>query len=89
MNFIRKESTVSFTIYSTHDILNQILSPRGEFLKELEEGSLWFEASLLPWVIKNFFLTPVGPIKKLDFIVRTGGRTGGRVDGRAGVFSFC
>ena len=55
-----------------------MLSPKGEFLKELEEGSLWFECLSLPWVIKISFSLPVGHIKKLDFIVRTGGRTGVR-----------
>ena len=55
-----------------------MLSPKGEFLKELEEGSLWFECLSLPWVIKNFFSHPRRTYQKIGLYCADG-----RADGRA------
>ena len=39
-----------------------MLSPKGEFLEELTEGSHWFECSLLPYVIDIDFQHPLRPV---------------------------
>ena len=49
-------------------------SPKESSLKNSRRGPFGLSASLLPWVLRIFFLTPVWPIKKLDFIVRAGWR---------------
>ena len=52
--------------------------PKESSLKNSRRGPFGLSASLYLGLLRFFFLTPVGPIKKLDFIVRTVGRTGGR-----------
>ena len=74
-----------------------VLSPKGEFPKEPEEGSLWFECLSFTLGYKKK-MTPLRTIKKIGLYC-AGGRAGGRADGRAGgrkyfivragVFSVC
>ena len=57
------------------------LSPKGEFFKELYEGSLWFEC--LSFTLSYYNLEVIFHLEP----VMTGGRTGKRAGVRMGVFS--
>ena len=56
--------------------------PKESSLKNSRRGPFGLSASLLPWVIKNFFYPPHDLSKIWTLLC-------GRAGGRAGVFSFC
>ena len=54
---------------------DQCLFPKGEFLKELYEGSLWFECLSFTLCYLDFFLTPLRPVP----LIVVGGWVVGRI----------
>ena len=69
------------TLFEKVQKSRQSLSPKGEILKELNEGSLWFEC--LSFTLPYLDLEVNFPKEPVALIV-TGGRADGRADG--GIF---
>ena len=65
-------------------IIFTLYPPKESSLKNSRRGPFGLSASLLPWVIKNFFSHPRRTYQKIGLYCADG-----RADGRAGVFSFC